>query len=230
MKTKILIAIIVILAIICAIQAKVMNDKNSENRGLNSFIYSLNDTIVHLKRKDGLNAARISIMEVSNYSMLLSLKSTEPIMGKLQKEALYYKDKASQIVYIQTETIVEKQVPTIESSDDNQKPVYSFNFKDDWISLRGQARFDNTDFDLSIKNDYSVAFVQNNNMPHVVVTPMNPYSNVNDIRSFRIPQQKQSRFGIGVTAGYGFLYDYSEKRLPHGFFLGIGLNYNFIKF
>lgn len=60
-----------------------------------------------------------------------------------------------------------------------------------------------------------------------VILTDNPYVSIGEITSLKIDYPKPSRFGIGLSAGYGAFLGTPIKFAP---FVGISLNYNLIRF
>ena len=63
----------------------------------------------------------------------------------------------------------------------------------------------------------------------VVVTSLNPYVSINDIKSFKFDLPKPKKWGIGIVGAYGLGYS-SDKQVKLMPFIGIGVSRNFIRF
>ena len=105
---------------------------------------------------------------------------------------------------------------------------FTFSKKDRWMALAGtfgnEAKLDIT---LKINTSLDIWAVQKKrkDTPSVVVTTDNPYLSVIGVKSIKLDVPKEKRFGIGVSAGYGITSAFQASP-----FLGVGLNYNVIRF
>lgn len=105
---------------------------------------------------------------------------------------------------------------------------FTFAKADQWLRLNGS--FNNAgvlNMDLKINANLDIWTVQKKkkDIPSVLVTTDNPYLNVIAVKSIKLDTPKEKRFGIGATVGYGI-----TSALKVSPFIGIGLNYNVIKF
>jgi len=109
----------------------------------------------------------------------------------------------------------------------SSKSIYrKFDFSNQFRELSGQVNYTNDTLGLHIEKDkvqfqYALAIKDNK----VYMTSDNPYVKFSSITGLKIPKEKKvKKFGIGpvIYGGYG------NKGWNYG--IGIGLQYNFIKF
>lgn len=104
---------------------------------------------------------------------------------------------------------------------------HEFDFSNEWRQLCGNVSYLNDSLNLSIDKDivqfsYVVAMDENNN---IYIKSSNPYVQYKSLTGFSVPQQKQKRWSIGPSVGYGY-NNYNGWQ----WFFGVTLNYGLIRF
>lgn len=193
---------------------KNVNDKN---------IIALTDSVKYYKGKYGNEVAKKTMIETdcknlqiindSLYRMIQSMQVKKPdivIGGSTSID-----NGKHDTVYIPTVTEI------------TSKNIYrKFDFSNQYRELTGNVSYTNDTLGLYIEKDimqfkYALAIKDN----VVYMTSDNPYVKFNSITGLTIPKQKkEKKFGIGPSVFGG----YSNKGFVYG--IGIGLQYNFIKF
>ena len=193
---------------------KTVNDKN---------IIALTDSVNYYKGKYGNEVAKKTMIETdcknlqiindSLYRMIQSMQVKKPdiVIGGSTSIDNGKRD----TVYIPTVTEI------------TSKNIYrKFDFSNQYRELTGNVSYTNDTLGLNIEKDimqFKYALAVKDNV--VYMTSDNPYVKFNSITGLTIPKQKkEKKFGIGPSVFGG----YSNKRFVYG--IGIGLQYNFIKF
>ena len=193
---------------------KNVNDKN---------IIALTDSVNYYKGKYGNEVAKKTMIETdcknlqiindSLYRMIQSMQVKKPdivIGGSTSID-----NGKHDTVYIPTVTEIAS------------KNIYrKFDFSNQYRELTGNVSYTNDTLGLYIEKDrmqFKYALAVKDNV--VYMTSDNPYVKFNSITGLTIPKQKkEKKFGIGPSVFGG----YSNKGFIYG--IGIGLQYNFIKF
>lgn len=193
--------------------------KNVNNKN----IIALTESVKYYKGKYGYEVAKKTMIETdcknlqiindSLYNMIKNMQVKKPdiVIGGL-----------TSVDNGKHDTIYAPTVTEIDS-----KNIYRrFDFSNQYRELAGNVSYTNDTLGLHIEKDriqfkYALAIKDN----VVYITSDNPYVKFNSITGLTIPKQKkEKKFGIGpsVFGGYG------NKGFVYG--IGIGLQYNFIKF
>lgn len=205
-------------------------------------ISSLNDTVKVWRDKDSLSHAKIQVLETSNPKDFVNIKSNDKEVQDLQKLVKTYQDKLKKkgsATIFETTTEIGTQIPTkvdtIYVPKDGlvvKKPVYysSFNLGG-WVEGNTKATEDSTQVNLKVRNEYSVIIGEESQgwfkprKPFVEVINKNPYSETDKLRTYQVQTPAVKRFGIGPFVGYGIGSNFNA-----GVFIGVGLQYNLIRF
>lgn len=218
----------------------------------NEMYEHLQDSITTYKNKYGESVAVIQVLQASNTSTLLELKTKDETILWLQKEVKDAHDKiksGGSISIVGTEILFTGKNGTTITFDTSKPPImdddedasfnktvylypeYSSTSKDTtWIKYSIKANKDTTTLDLSVKNKYSVLIGSKRDKwykpkyPIVEVTTKNPYDKVKTLRAFEVKDNQKTRLGLGLSVGWGV----NPKGIQP--YLGIGLNYTLIKF
>ena len=193
---------------------KNVNDKN---------IIALTDSVNYYKGKYGNEVAKKTMIETdcknlqiindSLYRMIQSMQVKKPDMVIGGSTSI--DNGKHDTVYIPTVTEI------------TSKNIYrKFDFSNQYRELTGNVSYTNDTLGLYIEKDimqFKYALAVKDNV--VYMTSDNPYVKFNSITGLKIPKQKkEKKFGIGPSVFGG----YSNKGFVYG--IGIGLQYNFIKF
>ena len=121
-------------------------------------------------------------------------------------------------------------VDTVFVGDSSQKALllpFTFVKTDKWLDLRGDFNSSgklNTSIKMTADVDVISGIDRKSKQRTVSILTDNPYLQTVGVRSFKIEERKPSKYGIGVQVGWGVT---KENLSPY---VGIGLNYNVIRF
>ena len=196
-----------------------------------------NSELVEVKLKNGQ-------LLVARDSYISTIDNLENILDVTKKEVKeLQRDLNSKLAYIsQIETNI--KVENIEVVKDsiiyvNNNPndiTANFSYNDEWIKLEGYSRFtigNEINYNTIIKNI-------NINVPlnvgitddyQIFAKSPNPYINFTDINGAVIEKSKfypkKKRFNWGLQGGFGMMYDFINKNISAGPYVGVGVEYNF---
>lgn len=193
---------------------KNVNDKN---------IIALTDSVNYYKGKYGNEVAKKTMIETDCKNLQIINDSLYRMIQSMQvKKPDIVIGGSSSIDNGKHDTV---WVPTV--TEINSKNIYrKFDFSNQYRELTGNVSYTNDTLGLHIEKDimqFKYALSVKDNV--VYMTSDNPYVKFNSITGLTIPKQKkEKKFGIGPSVFGG----YSNKGFVYG--IGIGLQYNFIKF
>lgn len=234
--------IIVVLIIISALLLMQKCSDYSKAKEAKNLVSFLKDTVKIWKDKDSAAHARIDIIESYNIKSFKYLQTKNEEINQLQQLVIKYEDKIKNngSVTIFKDNIIFKdkfitKVDTVIVYNDNYL-TKQVEFKSDfdmkgWVIGNIVANKDSTSLNLKIKNEYIVIFGEERQglfkpkKSYAEVINKNPYSQITQLRSYQVKNKPPSKIGLGAIAGYGI-----TSNLTPSFFLGIGLQYNLIRF
>ena len=193
---------------------KTVNDKN---------IIALTDSVNYYKGKYGNEVAKKTMIETDCKNLQIINDSLYRMIQSMQvKKPDIVIGGSTSIDNGKRDTI---WVPT--ATEITSKNIYrKFDFSNQYRELTGNVSYTNDTLGLYIEKDimqFKYALAVKDNV--VYMTSDNPYVKFNSITGLTIPKQKkEKKFGIGPSVFGG----YSNKGFVYG--IGIGLQYNFIKF
>lgn len=245
---------ITIIVILILLNLKSCKNTQDTKKDYVSTINALQDTMISYRNKDGMQVAKISLIETEKASMFLDIKSKDAVIVKLQEEVKKNEKRLgkSGSVTVITNTTEVKTVDTtyitfkdtiVRNDTVFVYPEYSSFIKKGlridssyWVTANVKANKDSTSFELGIQNSYTIVLGREKAKgfkalfkPRVAfaeVTNENPYTSTKTLRSYRVQTPKPKRFGIGVHVGYGLIMDKVPILRPY---IGIGINYNIIE-
>jgi hypothetical protein len=239
MKENIRTIVIIVLLLALGLSAwKIisMNDNLKEQETLQE---ALNAKLDVWKAKDGLNHAKIQVLETRNTRDFLSLQTNDATVKELQrtvKEFEKYLKKQGSATVVTTSTDVDTSSETEVTflPGDSIFPVYTsqFNLKG-WVIGETRANKDSTNLTMSIKNEYSVIIGREKqglfkpDKPFVEVVNKNPYTQVKSLRTYEVSLPATKRWGVGPVGAYGIGLSGTPEFKG---FIGIGVQYSLIKF
>lgn len=200
----------------------------SENKKI---VNNLHSELTSYINKNGEQVSTINQITSERIKDFLKIDSQDSLIKELQKQVKDYKkqiNSGGSVTVVTGETNVIETVVThydtiFQSSIDTYYLQRRFSFEDRWIDLNGIVRDDSTTFNLKVRNEYTFVVGKKKGNHFVEIINHNPYSVTTDMKSYTtlIPIKK---FGIGFQIGYGLtLKGFSP-------YVGIGLNYSFIRF
>ena len=193
---------------------KNINDKN---------IIALTDSVKYYKGKYGNEVAKKTMIETDYKNLQIINDSLYRMIQSMQvKKPDIVIGGSTSIDNGKHDTV---WVPTV--TEITSKNIYrKFDFSNQYRELTGNVSYTNDTLGLYIEKDrmqFKYALAVKDNV--VYMTSDNPYVKFNSITGLTIPKQKkEKKFGIGPSLFGG----YSNKGFVYG--IGIGLQYNFIKF
>ena len=234
--------VISILLIVLILSIRKCSNYKYESKEQANLVSSLNDTIKTWKDKNNLSHSKIEVIETINPNDFIKLKSKDEDIQKLQQLVSNYKSKlkkqGSATIFettIEIEDKVTTKVDSIVYPKDGlivKKPVYNSSFNlGGWVVGSTKATEDSTQISLKVRNEYSVIIGEESQgwfkskKPFVEIINQNPYSETKSLRTYQVQLPKPKYFGVGPIIGYGISTDF--KFQP---FIGIGVQYNLIKF
>lgn len=193
---------------------KNVNDKN---------IIALTDSVNYYKGKYGNEVAKKTMIETDCKNLQIINDSLYRMIQSMQvKKPDMVIGGSTSIDNGRHDTV---WVPTV--TEITSKNIYrKFDFSNQYRELTGNVSYTNDTLGLHIEKDimqFKYALAVKDNV--VYMTSDNPYVKFNSITGLKIPKKKkEKKFGIGPSVFGG----YSNKGFVYG--IGIGLQYNFIKF
>ena len=204
-----------------------------------NLVISLNDTLKTWKDKDSLSHAKIQIIETERTKDFLSLQSKDEEIIKLQKTVKQYEKQIKNqgsVTNFTSETKITTKDSLVTDSVCGKCSFY-FSNSNPWFSVDASIYPTKTpnqlslSLDLKVKNEYSVIVGEEKQglfkkpKPFVEVLNHNPYSETESLKTYQVSNNvRVKRFGIGPNISVGF----NDKGFS--WFIGIGLQYNLIKF
>lgn len=234
--------VIVILLGVTILLFSLLGKKISDYKEQVELYNSITDTVKLYKNKDSLNVAKIQVMQTDKESDFLKIKNLTGTNLELQKliknkdkkikdlnTALIHKDET---VYIDTlrmyypiggDTIIFSQSVLLDTINNK------------WINAKYGFNKGLSYLDLKVYNEYQITIgYEGGNLfkkgtSYGIVTNINPYTSPKDIRVYQVSVPEQKRMGISFQTGFGGVYDMKNSNISYGPYIGLGLNYNIIK-
>lgn len=216
--------------------------KISKNSGIN-LLNAMNDSLTYYRNKDSNNVATISILQFEAEKDFLALQTKDGSMQDLQRIVEEYKGKlteGSSVTSALVETVnqlkqatqIVKHDTVIVSKENGYVenwiyPTYRDTIVDEWIEYYAQMDKDSSTLNLKVNNKFSIVIGKDKKKGSFAdITTLNPYSKVKEFRTYQVtkPVEKPKRFGFGASGGATY---YDGKVRPY---IGLGLNYNLIRF
>ncbi|MCK9544378.1 MAG: hypothetical protein M0R03_20355 [Novosphingobium sp.] len=234
-KKNILLLIIVLIIIIIFYYVNSLRYKVDVQENL---IISLNDTLVKWKNKDGLNSAKISVLETENTKQFLKLNLKDKENKELQELVSLYekklKERGSATIFdTETKYITDTIILTDVNCDNC---IISYVDANEWIEtsllitpVRETTNKSRFFLDYKIKNKYNVIIGEEKvslfkKKTFVEVINLNPYTETTSLRTYQVSKPKEKRWyaGPSIYTGVG----------NNGFQFGVGLSlgYRLIRF
>lgn len=236
-----------------------LNNQHSQKEMFEHLTHTLTDTITRIKKENETFVYTISSLELKNADYFKKLKTKDADILELQKKIDKFTKSAAivkTITKVDTMFVVinESGQPLF-----NRKAQFHINF-DEWVqSTVSIAPPDSLGLKVAVKNDLLIQHKKDpQGRMYVEVQDKNPYSTTQAIRSYyqmdepaidRITEaitepvknfiegtsqtftqfrNRKKRFGIGPSIGYGLLF--TDRGYHSGVYVGLGINYNLIRF
>lgn len=178
------------------------SEKNQNREDLIQFATALQDSVKVTTDKYGDKVAEISQIKTQSPNVFLNIKTNDADILRLQEEVKKYKDQIkdqgsvtvfNSSVKVDTTLAVTVKDDRIEaSSSDGQ-----------WYSIKNTivpGGISTTS--LAVKNDYTVAVVEEDGKNVVKVKNKNPYATEGEIRTYANLPKQDKKISLGVGVGY----------------------------
>ena len=198
---------------------------------------NMKDSLIQYKDKNNQLVSKISVFQAEKVETILNLETKNEEILKL-KELLKSNKTAKVVTQIETKTVIDTIFKEIEVYNILENGIKLEEWTNGWFNgyVKFKPSFDSngeptgrSNFDLRIETINKLNIVHKKDdkgKMFVEITDENPYSQVKSIRSYYKTQKTNSnRFGIGANISYGM--NYKGEFYPY---IGLGLNYNFIRF
>lgn len=200
---------------------------------------NLKDSLIQYKNKNNQLVSKISVFQAEKVEYVLDLETKNEEIIKL-KELLKSNKSAKVVTQIETKTIIDTIFKEIEVYNILENGIKLEEWTNGWFNgyVKFKPTFDSngeptgrSNFDLRIETINKLNIVHKKDdkgKMFVEITDENPYSQVKSIRSYYKTQKtniNNNRFGIGANISYGI--NYKGEFYPY---IGLGLNYNLIRF
>ena len=229
-----------------------------------NFISALNSELTEITISDSLKGKQIAVMEDINAKTILSLNTTNGTLKALQDEIRRVEkklDKGSSVTVAATSTqysSVDSSLNTItgiSASVDsilrkfNQYPIYTDTVDDNfngWIKGTIKIGHNFTDYNLStfdtlaltvgvMKRDKGFKNLFKPKKPYADISSRNPYTNIDDTRTFRVTMPRKKRFVFFAGGGimpFAVVQSYDGQRTVIGYGGGfvVGIAYKIAEF
>lgn len=234
--------VIVILLGVTILLFSLLSEKSSDYKEQVELYNSITDTVKFYKNKDSLNVAKIQVMQTDKESDFLKIKNLTGTNLELQN---LIKDKDKKIKDLNTALIHKDETVYIDTlrmyypiGGDTiifSQSVLLDTINNKWINAKYGFNKGLSYLDLKVYNEYQITIgYEGGNLfkkgtPYGIVTNMNPYTSTKDMRVYQVSVPKQKRMGISFQTGFGGVYDMKNNNISYGPYVGLGLNYNIIK-
>ena len=234
--------VIVILLGVTILLFSLLSKKSSDYKEQVELYNSITDTVKFYKNKDSLNVAKIQVMQTDKESDFLKIKNLTGTNLELQN---LIKDKDKKIKDLNTALIHKDETVYIDTlrmyypiGGDTiifSQSVLLDTINNKWINAKYGFNKGLSYLDLKVYNEYQITIgYEGGNLfkkgtPYGIVTNMNPYTSTKDMRVYQVSVPKQKRMGISFQTGFGGVYDMKNNNISYGPYVGLGLNYNIIK-
>ena len=213
--------------------------KIEQSTGINT---ALKDSMKTWRDKEENFVAHITLLEGYSARDFAALTSADEKIQRLQKLVTKYESqikKGGSVTVIETEGKIQVTVPSkvIDTTTKVGNTIYAsyesnFNLKN-WVIGNIKASKDSTTIGLHFKEQLDVAIGTEKTgflglgkqKAFAEVTLHNPYNEVTSFKAYSTKPLPAKRFGVGPVAAYGV----GPGFIP-GVFIGIGVNWNIIKF
>jgi len=202
---------------------------------------ALKDSMKTWRDKEGNFKANITLLENQNSQYFTNWTSADSTVAKLQKLVKQYEGKIKErgsVAVINTDAKIDivgpSQVTGFTTVHDTIYADYKsdFNIKG-WVWGTVSATKDSTTIGMRFKEEIDVAIGTEKTgflglgkgRPFAEVTLHNPFNTVSTLRAYSTKPAPAKRFGVGPVVAYGV----GPGFIP-GVFIGIGVNWNIIKF
>ena len=193
------------------------------------------------RNKDSLNLAKIQIMQTDKAKDFLKINNLTganlDLQNLVKAQGKKIKDLTAALV-IESETSFTDTLRVFYPIGGDtivfSKSVLLDTISNEWIDAMFGFNKGFSYLDLKIKNKYEIVMgfeggnIFKRGIPYATLTNLNPYTSTKEMRVYQVRVPKQRRFGVGLQAGFGGVYDIQQKSIGYGPYVGLGINYNII--
>jgi hypothetical protein len=179
-----------------------LNGKQDQTKNdLLQFTNSLQDSITVKMDKYGDRVSEISQIRTSDPKVFLNLNTNNPEIQKLQEEVKKYKNQLDNggSVTVFTSSVKVDTTLVVEQKEDG---IVTSATDGEWYSVKNYIVGDQGRTSLAIKNDYTIAVVEEDGKSVVKIKNKNPYATEGEIRTYANLPKQDKKISIGVGIGY----------------------------
>lgn len=210
--------IIIILGLILA--WNYFTGKAATQNNASQLVNALQDTVTTHKDKFGDTVSQISPIRTEKPQVFLTIKSNDAEIQKLQAEVQKYKNQINDngsITVFNSSTHVDTTLSITQQPDGSLTGTAG----DKWYSINTKMSPTGGKAILDVKNEYTVAVVEEGGKGVVKIINKNPYSREGEIRTFATLPKERKRWGVGPYIGYD-----SQKNIS----AGLALQWSLLQF
>jgi len=202
---------------------------------------ALKDSLKTWKDKEGLYVANITLLQHENVDYFTKWTTADSTVIVLQELVIKYKDKirkGGSATVIKTDANINIVTPSKVSGFVTVHDTVYANYKSDfniknWVWGTVSASKDSTKVNVRFKEQIDVVIGTEKTgflglgkgKPFAEVTLHNPFNTVSTLRAYSTKPVTSKKFGIGPVAAYGVGPGFTP-----GVFIGVGVNWNILKF
>lgn len=230
-----------IFVLIMAIMAILLLRSCDQQKSAKSLYEATQDTLSVRTNELGQQIASINALRASSAKDLLTLKTKDSTIIRLQGVVKDYKGRISSATVISTESSDVGTTATIVSFPDSAEsetqtplyPTYESVWDEQWSMGYIIANKDSISRKIRVKNEFDITVGWANKGLfkkkefEVSVLNKNPNTVTTELQTFKVEVPKK-RFSLGVQAGYGVLID--KSGLSTGVYLGGGVSWTILRF
>jgi len=248
LKKSLVSILIIVLLMLGTVFYLYTNSLKSQLKEQTNLVSSLNDTIKVWKDKDSLNHAKIEVIKTSSTKDFINLKSKDKEIIALQETVKKYKKQLSKpgssVTNFTSETKIDNSFSTKKDTVETKvvgndtikthKYLYDIELKDKkekiWVTGNAVATKDSLHLTQKIINEYSVIIGEESQgwfkpkKPFAEVINLNPFSETTKLRTYQVEIKPIKKISIGPGVYYGIGNNFQPQ-----VFIGIGIQYNFIR-
>ena len=202
---------------------------------------AITDSLQHYKTSDSLNVAKIKVIETERLQDFLNIKNLTGTVKELQ-ELIINRDKKikdlTAALVLKDETIIIDTLRLYYPIEGDtiifSKSILLDTINTKWYNIVHGFRYGYSYLDLKVYNEYNVLIGYENGglfkkgTPYATITNLNPYTYTNEMRVYQVKFPSIKRNGLGVTLGFGGLYDMKNKNFGYGPYIGGSYTYNIL--
>lgn len=201
-----------------------------------AFVEALNDTITVYKNREGNLVTSISVLASNNAKEFYQLNIKDSTIQHLQDVVKDYKNKlkaGSSVTTVTSESSIKNTNPTIvvppkEPLPLNSIPIYPTyrdTMSNQWVKYSIEMNKDSSKITIKFSNRYDIVIGSDKGKPFADIINYNPYDTVKTLRTYQITLPKPKKWGVGISGGAALGTNF--KFTPY---IGVGINYNIIRF